>query len=560
MKMISKKDKRIIWLILGILILAFCSRIWGIGYGLPYFFIGDEQALVGGALKMAELRTLLPVFYPDEFRLMYYPPLIPYLYLIFFAPLILIKFLIGSFGSLIELKNSLILDSSSLWLTARLISVLIGTVTIYLVYLIGKKIFNQWIGLVSALFLTFSFLHLQLSHFARHWAPAIFFTYLVIFLAFLFYKNPQKKYYLWTGLIAGLAFGVSYFTAISLLLVLFIHFLPKGSSFFQKLKDKNLWLMMVIFIVVAFIFVFLHPQEFFRILVGEDSGLVQSKNLAGLLSSFGYYFQVLLLYEPILLFLSLIGWLILWIRSKRYGLIFLFWPFIYIAVFYSFFHHEPRYIVFIIPWLALLAGYALYSISKRLTSIIPKKLAVVLILLLVFGYPLAVTIKYDSLLVKKDTRLLAEQWIKNNIPAGSRIITDWSGIKLTATKESILNQQNIDENSLRTDDRILLSLAGQNYPQPAYYLLRLHFIGDKFSNDLSQYLRENNYQYFIFQCWDKEKLTEQEKSIIKEGRLLKRFDSGLGDYSVDINGVFLKPVSLIFSLERFGPIIEIYQL
>ncbi len=76
--------------------------------------------------------------------------------------------------------------------------------------------------------------------------------------------------------------------------------------------------------------------------------------------------------------------------------------------------------------------------------------------------------------------------------------------------------------------------------------------------DLSQYAQKNNYQYFTVQYWQKKGLTEQDKSIISQDRLVKRFSVGLDNYSVDINGVFLEPISIIFSLKRFGPIVAIY--
>ena len=69
------------YLIILILILAFILRIWGVAYGWPGLFVGDEKSLVGGALKMIYERNIFPVLEPDAFRLLYYPVLIPWILL-----------------------------------------------------------------------------------------------------------------------------------------------------------------------------------------------------------------------------------------------------------------------------------------------------------------------------------------------------------------------------------------------------------------------------------------------------------------------------------------------
>src|SRR3989338_8906418 len=106
------------YLLIFIFVLAAFLRIWGINYGLPYFLVNDERALVYAALKMAELKTLIPAFHPGSFEIMnpMYNFLLSYVYLIFLAPFILIKYFIGSFSNFTELYNYFILNPSSLFL------------------------------------------------------------------------------------------------------------------------------------------------------------------------------------------------------------------------------------------------------------------------------------------------------------------------------------------------------------------------------------------------------------------------------------------------------------
>jgi hypothetical protein len=41
------------------------------------------------------------------------------------------------------------------------------------------------------------------------------------------------------------------------------------------------------------------------------------------------------------------------------------------------------------------------------------------------AWPLALSVRHDVLLTRRDTRTLAKEWIEENLPAGSKIGTDW---------------------------------------------------------------------------------------------------------------------------------------
>lgn len=544
------------WPIITILFLALMVRVWGIGYGLPDFTIGDEKSIVSGSLKMIELKTLIPAFYPKDFRPMYYPPLIAYIYLIFLLPVLLIQYLFSGFPSLSEFKNYLILDQTSIWLTVRAVSALFGAATIFLAYLIGNKLFSKKVGIFSAIFLTLSFFHIQLSHFARHWAAATFFATLVILFSVYLYREPKNRYYLLAGLSLGLAFGASYIAGISLIVFLLAHFLATNDSFLKKLIDKKFILALVIFIVLALIFIALHPQEFFRILFGEDSTAKQVKTVLGLLGEFFYHFKNLFLFEPIILFFSLISSIILFFKDRKKLVLLLSMPIFYILSLYFLLHSEVRYTVFIIPLFSILAGFSLNFIFDKLANF--NKFFGVIFLVLVFIYPLVIAFKYDLLLIKKDTQTLAKEWIEKDISAGASIITDFYDIKLTPTKESIIFQKNLKPNSLRSEERVLLQIDDANYPAPAFNILPLHFIGENLSQStLGSYIQEKKYNYFALDYWNKELISEKDKVIINNSELLKSFNAG---FEFDIHGNYQIPIFKIFSLDNLGPTVEIYKV
>jgi len=546
-----------------ILGLAVFFRIWGIDYGLPYFLVNDERALVYGALKMAELKTLIPALYPQEFDIMNYKYnfLMSYIYLIFLAPFILIQYLIGSFANFTELGNYFVLNPTSLWLVARVVTALMGAATVYLMYLIGKKIFNHWVGLIAALFLSINFLHIQLSHFTRPWVPMAFFTCLIMFLSACIYKSPKTKYYLWMGVVCGLAFGVSAATSVTMVIFFLSHFLLK-KNFPEKLKDKNLWLALVVFALLAAVFLLVNPERFSAFSFGS-SNLMEARGLADYLQGFALNLKALFFYEPILSIFSLLGLIIFWFKSKKLFFIFLSWPIFYISSLYFLSYVEfsmpvARYLLLIVPWLIILASCAIYHLLFKLNN-----LSKIIILTLIFIYPLAIAIQYDYLLSQKDTRILAKDWVEENIPAGSKIISNWNHINPFPTKEAILLQEQLDEGSLRIQDKVLLNLSDEDYPQPAYHILKTAYVDkERISEDPLQLIKNQQYQYFLEAevLWGKDYWLPEEEQVLQKARLIQEFKQGQAKKAEDITCNFIRPVFIFFSLGRPGPTIKIYRL
>lgn len=56
----------------------------------------------------------------------------------------------------------------------RLIPAIFGILSIYVIYLLGKNLFNQKIGLISSFFLAFSYWHIAWSRQIRGYAPLVF--------------------------------------------------------------------------------------------------------------------------------------------------------------------------------------------------------------------------------------------------------------------------------------------------------------------------------------------------------------------------------------------------
>ena len=238
------------WLI-SILALAFLIRIAGVSYGLPLWLVDDEPPFVLAALKMLELKTLLPALHFADFKtVLYYPPYLAYLYLPFFAALAAVKFLFYK-GAANLFAAYLLSDLSGFFIIARVINILLGVASVYLIYKIAKNIFtDETPALFTAFFVSTSLIHTALSMTSRHWLSVFFFSALTLFWL-SHQKVSDKKRYLLAALSAGVGVGFAITNILSALLIVFWYLLYEKKSILGLLKEKFFYGLCALFAVLA---------------------------------------------------------------------------------------------------------------------------------------------------------------------------------------------------------------------------------------------------------------------------------------------------------------------
>lgn len=109
-------------------------------------------------------------------------------------------------------------------LGARGMSLLFGFSTVLLVYIIGKDYFqNRRVGFVASILLLSTYPFVMLSLVAKYPATATFIFLLSFYLTCRLIQNPSPKQYFYTGLGVGFACSISYFSALSLLVLFVAH-------------------------------------------------------------------------------------------------------------------------------------------------------------------------------------------------------------------------------------------------------------------------------------------------------------------------------------------------
>ena len=101
---------------------------------------------------------------------------------------------------------------------ARLISVVFGTLMIPLIYYFGKEFGDRKIGLISAVFVTFSVWEIAWSRQARMYQQLQFLYFISLIFFYKFINNPNAKYFLLTAILTILTI-LSHSLGYSLILV-----------------------------------------------------------------------------------------------------------------------------------------------------------------------------------------------------------------------------------------------------------------------------------------------------------------------------------------------------
>lgn len=179
----SSKEK---WWLAIILTLALTWRLIKIDWGQGYYFHPDENNMARAVINLDQDQN-------------------PHFFAYGQLPLFLALFLLRSgqyCSGLINLNWSINFGSAILAL--RLVSILAGTVSVYLIYQIGKKLINTPGGLIAAAEGAFLPGLIQASHFGTTETLLTCWGLLILNLSLDLYQQKNKKYFFYIGIVLGL--------------------------------------------------------------------------------------------------------------------------------------------------------------------------------------------------------------------------------------------------------------------------------------------------------------------------------------------------------------------
>ncbi len=209
-----------------IVLVGLALRLWGIGWSLP------------------DARHPLATYHPDElinlnasraadlphgqFDIQFYNYGAFYFYLVSFAQTLAQGWgLIHAAPAQNPTWAQTASEQAGLFLTGRVVTALLGTATIWVVFALGSRCFGRRAGLWAALLYALAPLAVVHAHFLTVDVPATFFVALALLWAVRLLTEPRWKEYILAGVWCGLAAATKYTAGFVLIAPIVAHLLNK---------------------------------------------------------------------------------------------------------------------------------------------------------------------------------------------------------------------------------------------------------------------------------------------------------------------------------------------
>ena len=462
------QQERTPWLALAaVVLLGGFLRLWGIDFGLPNIYCRpDETTLVHRALSIAS-GDLNPHFFN-------YPSLQFYLLAIVYGVYFAVGYMAGLFSSVADFERLYFFDPSSFFLLGRLLTALMGTACIAVVYGIGRQLQNSRTGLLAAFFIACSFLHVRDSHFLTVDIPGLLQALLSIFFALRFARFHSTGPLVAAGIFLGLAASTKY--NLGLLAPSIIWLLLVNSP--KSIEYKHLLLLggaAIISFLGASPYIALDFSTFWRDLSFERAHFSAGH---GVDLGVGWVYHAcfslpLALGWPLFVFalLGLVGWV--W-RGGNMARALLVGFLCYYGIAGSGKLVFMRYVLPVIPLLCLAAAALLEQFARRF---LPRGIVWLAACSLVVPTAHA-SWQHSRILAQTDTRVLAAEWVETHVEAGAKIavcgVSDYDFIRLRKTSRQLqymLRQQRQAGLSARRLEREIAYINGD--ARPRYEIVEL---------------------------------------------------------------------------------------
>lgn len=542
--------KSVSFYIILLLFFGLIIRLSLMNYGLPLWLINDEPSTILGSLKMIELKSVLPFLHTDEMKsVLYYPPYISYLYLIPFVIILSISYLLH--GVPLETFTAITTSNLSIFfITARLVSIVISLLGIYLIYKSARNIFiSNKAAFFTAFFGSTSLLFTTLSVNARHWIY-ITFIYILTFYV-LTTKLPLFKKYFLSGLVAALGMGISSISTLLFILLPLWYFIYEHNSLKELqsfLYIKKTYYALLSLILLSLLPTLLYPQSNGFII---DLTTKNSKPFIDALLSPFYFIETIFFSETVLIIFAFIGLCLLIRNNKRFVLTCTMFIFVYSLTFYSMFRFESRFLLPILPLFFIFAGYAaqkifdMHFVGKVFVSIL-------------FIFPIISSLSLARLGIINDSRIHAIKWVHENITLDKKIITYGSQLRLPANKAAVQELEAIDSNALRKVDNSEKKLSTVLYP--LYHSLNIYTVkNDEFFMNLDEYIIKNKYDYLIVEQGGSNVHKYIEKALQSNFEKVASVGNNRTRHSIAISE-FRGDFFDFLEIDMLGPKIDIYKL
>ncbi len=400
-----------------LLLVTFLLRLWGIKQGLPYSYNVDEATHFVPRAIAFFTHDLNPHYFLN-------PPAYSYL-----LHIVLELW----FGSSDAVTRSFASNPSDVYVLARVVAAVLGTVAVWLTYLAGSRLFDRTIGLLAAAAFGLAFLPIFYSHLALNDVPTLAPVALSLYGIAGVMRRGRGVDYILAGLGIGLAAATKYTGGITLL-CLVAAFVFDATEHRTAVAVRRLGLALVVALAA---FVVANPYSVldfnaFRSGLSSQASLAAGQDPVKLGSNPGsgitYYLWTFtwgLGWGPTL---AALGGAVLLVLRRRLAMALVLIP--APVAFIVFMGNQQRFfgrwLMPIFPIVAILGAYGALELVRWLARArrIPVRLSGAIVAVLMLTQSVVAVLHNDAVLSRPDTRNLVRKWMVANIPAGAKVVIE----------------------------------------------------------------------------------------------------------------------------------------
>lgn len=534
--------------LIGLIVFAaFCLRAAGAGFG-PYH--ADEPIVVNHALLYAT-GDLNPHFFKI-------PPLVSYLCFGVYGAWFAIGKLLGVFESAQAFEQLFVHHPEIFYHVGRVaVGVIPGVFTVWAVWAGVRRMASERAAMWAAAAMAFNFLHVRDSHAIYADILMTLLAWWAVAAALEFLKKPGVREAGWAGILVGAATAAKY----NALLV--------GAAVLLAwcLASRKITTAAAVLCGAALAFVCLNPfavldwGTFWREVASQATaeGPVAFRHLTGysLAESCGWG----------VLIVGVVGAVHALVQDRKAQSVFFVFPIIFFLKLLLFSQPHERYVMPLLPFIAAAFGWGVHAIlagAERRGHRVALTTGVLAVTLL-FGAVKSVWA--DVLFLRPDTRDLARAWIQQNIESGSGIGFTDPRLRPFVRRD----RRQWDENPSRIDVNRKTRMEYEASDSQGY---ALYFVAERplagfagvwpsVASSVDD-LKRAGVRYVVLHQGSEAPPVWREE-LKSRAHLLRRFtpyhdaarERPLESWSVTFAAYAWEELS---SRERFGPVLEIYEL
>lgn len=416
-------------------LLAFALRALPVDYSLPYVDHPDEPNLVNYAIAALRTGDMNPHFFQK-----------PSLYMYLLLPLFWLHYRWGLASGLyaqldqMNITTHLYTTIPGFFIWGRMLTVIIGALTVIAVYVLAARVSSRGAGLLAALFVATLPFHMDHSQFVTTDVPSALWVLLSFMAAWTVVEHARWRAYLLAGLCAGLAASTKYNAGAIALAIIAAHALHWGRDLLRRLPRLLAAGGAALFgFVLGTPYALLAWPEFWRGVTGQlrdySEGLHGDALGAWNIGAYAEFFWTTGL-RPLAGIAALLGLLLLLRRRRAAGLLWLSFGLPYLLLLMSQQSHFWRNLMPLIVLCSLPVGVGAAALWQACRRRLPRRLvapAAALLAIILLGLALAPAVGRAAELARPDSRVTAQMMIRARYPgvrAASEIQRSmhWNGL------------------------------------------------------------------------------------------------------------------------------------